>query len=247
MNVKYIALSETGSVRTNNEDYYLVFKTKDDSFTLFLIADGMGGHSAGEIASSFACKYVLEYLLVNLKRLNEIAEQVIREAYSYANQKIVELQMENPLWFGMGTTLAGVFVLKEKVIISNVGDSRVYFINQDKMLQITEDHSLVYEMYKNGKITKEEIYTHPQKNIITRAIGIGKEVDVDVYELKPQELGERWYILLCTDGLTNMVSESYIKEAFEKTSFEQIGKVLVEKALENGGIDNITVLYFTTQ
>jgi len=145
----------------------------------------------------------------------------------------------------MGTTLAGVFLLKGKVIISNVGDSRVYLINAEKIMQITEDHSLVYEMYKDGKITKEEIYTHPQKNIITRAIGVDKEIEIDIYELTQEELGERWCILLCTDGLTNMVPESYIKEVFVKSTFEKVGEVLINKALENGGVDNITVLYFT--
>ncbi|WP_039764440.1 MULTISPECIES: Stp1/IreP family PP2C-type Ser/Thr phosphatase [unclassified Caldicellulosiruptor] len=243
--VKYVALSEIGNVRTNNEDYYLIFKSNDDSFSIFLVADGMGGHNAGEVASSLACKYVLEYLLINLKRFNEIAKEVIKEAYSYANQKITELQVENPLWFGMGTTLAGVFLLKGKVIISNVGDSRVYLINAEKIMQITEDHSLVYEMYKDGKITKEEIYTHPQKNIITRAIGVDKEIEIDIYELTQEELGERWCILLCTDGLTNMVPESYIKGVFTKNTFEKVGEVLINKALENGGVDNITVLYFT--
>jgi len=112
-------------------------------------------------------------------------------------------------------------------------------------MQITEDHSLVYEMYKDGKITKEEIYTHPQKNIITRAIGVDKEIEIDIYELTQEELGERWCILLCTDGLTNMVPESYIKEVFVKSTFEKVGEVLINKALENGGVDNITVLYFT--
>ncbi len=245
--MKYIAASETGKIRTNNEDYYLVFTTRDSSFSIFLIADGMGGHSAGEVASSFACKYILEYLLIKLKNINELEEQVIKEAYYYANHKMAELQLENPVWYGMGTTLAGVFVLKDRVIVSNVGDSRVYLINENGILQITEDHSLVYEMYKSGKITKEKIYTHPQKNIITRAIGIERNIEVDIYRFSFQELGEKWYILLCTDGLTNMVSEMYIKDTFEKISFERIGKVLIDKALENGGIDNITVLYFTAK
>lgn len=243
--MRYIALSEIGSVRTNNEDYYLIFESNDDTFSMFLIADGMGGHNAGEIASSFACKYVLEYILINKERFDNISRQIIKEAYSYANQKITELQSKNPAWFGMGTTLAGVFLFSNKVIISNIGDSRVYIVGENTIKQITEDHSLVYEMYKDGKITKEEIYTHPQKNIITRAIGVDKDIEVDIYELTYEELGDKWYILLCTDGLTNMVSESCIKEAFMENSFEKIGEVLIKKALENGGIDNITVLYFT--
>lgn len=242
--MKYIAISETGNVRTNNEDYYLVFKSNNDNFSIFLVADGMGGHNAGEVASSLACKYVLEYLLLSIKRFEALPIDVIKEAYLYANQRIIELQFENPLWFGMGTTLAGVFCLKDKVIIGNVGDSRVYLVTSEKILQITEDHSLVYQMYKDGKITKEEIYTHPQKNIITRAIGADKEVKVDIYEFTKNELKSNSYILLCTDGLTNMVSEHYIKDAFDNYSFEKIGEVLINKSLENGGVDNITVVYF---
>uniref|UniRef100_A0A7C5V1W1 Stp1/IreP family PP2C-type Ser/Thr phosphatase n=1 Tax=Caldicellulosiruptor owensensis TaxID=55205 RepID=A0A7C5V1W1_9FIRM len=239
--VKYVALTEKGNIRANNEDYYLVY-TGEDGLNVFLIADGMGGHSAGEVASSLACKYVLDYILLNQKSLEYSLKETIKEAYKYANQKIIHHQMKNPVLYGMGTTLAGLFCYRDKIFISNIGDSRVYIVDSNEIRQITEDHSLVYEMFKDGKITKEEIYTHPKRNIITRAVGIEEDLEVDVYELTRDE-SQHYYFLLCTDGLTNMVLESYIQKIFEENSFDEIGKTLIEKALEAGGTDNITVIY----
>ncbi|WAM35361.1 Stp1/IreP family PP2C-type Ser/Thr phosphatase [Caldicellulosiruptor acetigenus] len=239
--VRYVALTEKGNVRANNEDYYIVY-TGEDGLNIFLIADGMGGHSAGEVASSLACQYVLDYILLNQKMLEYSLKETIKEAYRYANQKIINHQIKNPLLYGMGTTLAGLFCYKDKILVSNIGDSRVYIIDSNEIRQITEDHSLVYEMFKDGKITKEEIYTHPKKNIITKAVGIEEELEVDIYEFA-REKGKDYCFLLCTDGLTNMVFETYIHKIFKENSFDEIGKRLIEKALEAGGIDNITVVY----
>ncbi|ACM60145.1 protein phosphatase [Caldicellulosiruptor bescii] len=239
--VKYVALTEKGNIRTNNEDYYIVYKG-EDGLNVFLIADGMGGHSAGEVASSFACQYVLDYILLNQKMLKYSLKEIIKEAYRYANQKIINHQIKNPLLYGMGTTLAGLFCYKDKILVSNIGDSRVYIIDNNEIRQITEDHSLVYEMFKDGKITKEEIYTHPKKNIITRAIGIEEELEVDLYEIE-REQNKDYCFLMCTDGLTNMVFDTQIHEIFKKNDFYDVGKKLIEKALEAGGIDNITIVY----
>ncbi|WP_041723158.1 Stp1/IreP family PP2C-type Ser/Thr phosphatase [Caldicellulosiruptor hydrothermalis] len=239
--VRYVALTEKGNVRANNEDYYIVYKG-EDGLNVFLIADGMGGHSAGEVASSLACQYVLDYILLNQKMLEYSLKETIKEAYRYANQKIINHQIKNPLFYGMGTTLAGLFCYKDKILVSNIGDSRVYIVDSNEIRQITEDHSLVYEMFKDGKITKEEIYTHPKKNVITRAVGIEEELEVDIYELAREE-GKDYCFLLCTDGLTNMVFETYIHKIFKENNFDEIGKRLIEKALEAGGIDNITVIY----
>lgn len=239
--MRYNCITNVGNIRENNEDYYLVFQKENELMTIFIVADGMGGHNAGEIASKYACKLLLGYLQLNIEKLKQSPFDMIEKGFTWVNNKLFRLQYDYPNLSGMGTTLSMALLIDNKLIIANVGDSRVYRITYDEILQITEDHSLVYQMYKEGKITKEEINTHPQKNIITRAVGVTENINVDVFE---QEMKNDSYILMCTDGLTNMLTEDYIHGIFKTYSFDDIGEILVKKAIEKGGFDNITVIYF---
>jgi len=241
--VRYFCLTSIGKVRNNNEDYFLVFQSYEKNINIFVIADGMGGHNAGEIASKLACELILGYLLLNIDNLIDSPHDTLKSGFDYTNDKLFLMQHYNDDLIGMGTTLVLVLVIGDKIVIANVGDSRVYRIDHNGIFQMTEDHSLVYQMYKEGKITKEEINTHPQKNIITRAVGVADSIEVDIVD---QKISDGCFVLMCTDGLTSMVSEAYIYETFMKSEFDEIGFRLSNEAIKMGGIDNITIVYFKT-
>lgn len=233
------AITDVGLIRENNQDSMFVSKNKD--FPLFIIADGMGGHNSGEVASSMAVDLVKENLifhkekLVNDKNIKNLLESAILDA----NKKIYNKSKENEIYNKMGTTVILAYINKSKIYLAHVGDSRAYIVGEG-IEQITEDHSLVNELVKNGSITKEEALHHPQKNMITRAVGTSDSLDIDIYVLpyKKEDI-----LVLCSDGLSNMVVEEELLNTFKGEDDMCIAvDKLVLKAKENGGKDNISVI-----
>ena len=231
-------LSDIGLVRKINEDAYLCEYTNGDA-TYFIVADGMGGRNAGEVASSTAIDYIKDYIKKYSNSANEIPA-LIKNAILHANEKVYKKSILSSECVGMGTTLSLACILGEKLLIGHVGDSRVYLVRDSKITKLTEDHSLVEELVKNGTIKPEDASTHPQKNIITRALGTEYILDVDLYEF---DILDGDFIVLCTDGLSNMVTDKDILDAIRNNSdVNIICERLVVMARENGGLDNITVI-----
>ena len=224
--------SDVGKVRQLNEDFYLC-----DAPHLAIVADGMGGHAAGEIASKMATRSVTEFL----DKQNTIDEDTLRLAIVKANEIVYHASESNRNYSGMGTTMIICYEKDSVIHWAHVGDSRFYLYRDGKLHQITQDHSFVGELERSGQITKEEAETHPKRNLLMRAIGADSEIEVDTGSL-PILTDD--VVLLCTDGLTNMVSESEITMAVKlhQENLESLLGKLIDYANENGGNDNITVL-----
>ncbi len=204
---------------------------------LFVVADGMGGHNAGDYASSHAVLTMVDEIRRD-EGINVI--RVLRHAIETANTRIVEDARADESLYGMGTTLVAATVVGEFAYVANIGDSRLYLIN-DGIRQVTRDHSLVEEMIRLGEIRPEEARTHPDKNIITRAIGAEETVDIDFFE---KELQRGDILLMCSDGLSNMVEDERIGELVRTSGGDlaQKGEALVREANQNGGKDNIAII-----
>ena len=235
--LKAWGMKDIGKCREINQDYIFVSEEPIGNLpNLFLVADGMGGHKAGDLASEYTVAEVLEAVS---KSMQTIPYQILKGAFQYANQKLLEKAGESDSYTGMGTTLVAATVKNDAVYVVNVGDSRLYKIG-DKIEQITEDHSLVEEMVRMGEISKEQARNHPDKNIITKAMGVSDTVEPDYFDTDLQK-GE--CLLMCSDGLTNMVSDRQIKEIVElRTDLESCAKELIRAANQNGGRDNIAVV-----
>lgn len=235
--LKAWGMKDIGKCREINQDYISVSEEPIGNLpNLFLVADGMGGHKAGDLASEYTVAKVQEAVS---KSMQTIPYQILKGAFQYANQKLLEKAGESDSYTGMGTTLVAATVKNDAVYVVNVGDSRLYKIG-DKIEQITEDHSLVEEMVRMGEISKEQARNHPDKNIITKAIGVSDTVEPDYFDTDLQK-GE--CLLMCSDGLTNMVSDRQIKEIVElRTDLESCAKELIRAANQNGGRDNIAVV-----
>lgn len=235
--LKAWGMKDVGLCRDVNQDYIYVSEEPVGNLpNLFLVADGMGGHKAGDLASEYT---VLQVCEAAEKCMRDIPLQILKSAFQYANQKLIEKSWESPAYSGMGTTLVAVTVKDGTAYVANVGDSRLYKIG-DQIEQITEDHSLVEEMVRMGEISKEEARNHPEKNIITRAIGVTETVEPDYFDTR-LEKGE--CLLLCSDGLSNMVSDSQIKDILDHRQDLRSGaEELVRTANLNGGKDNIAVV-----
>lgn len=235
------ALTDTGNVREKNEDYYYI--SSDNKLNLFIVADGMGGHNGGEIASRSAIEAVYTYFKQNYCNLNKDINSIkkfIVESIEFANEMVFGKSFTEYDLNGMGTTLTLLLIENGYYFIGHIGDSRAYLIRNNNIIQITEDHSFVEELVKMGKITQEEARTHPQKNIITRALGVDDEIEVDVYydNIYPNDV-----IFLCTDGLTNMLTDEQILNEFIKNDEINVACAnLINLAKFNGGYDNITIV-----
>ena len=230
-------MKDVGRCRDINQDYiFLSEEPMGNLPNLFLVADGMGGHRAGDLASEYTVSRVCEAVT---KSMQKIPFQILKGAFQYANQKLIEKAGESPAYAGMGTTLVAVTVQDDTAYVANVGDSRLYKIG-GTIEQITEDHSLVEEIVRMGEISKEEARNHPEKNIITRAIGVSETVEPDYFDTK-LEKGE--CLLLCSDGLSNMLEDAQIKEILDRrTDLRSGAEELVREANRNGGKDNIAVV-----
>ncbi|MBC3804733.1 Stp1/IreP family PP2C-type Ser/Thr phosphatase [Acetobacterium fimetarium] len=232
--------SNVGSLRTVNQDAYLAatIKNIDRISYVFAVADGLGGHRSGEVAS----KTAVDFIKNNLSRIRNYFDS--EEMMSFVKDINLELKTigdDEPARLGMATTLTMCIVDGNQLCICHVGDSRAYSITDEKIVRLTKDHSLVQILVDEGKITQEEAEIHPQKNVITRALGTDNSVNVDFY---------RYYIepdaiyLLCSDGLFNMVSDNNIKAIVLENTLEDAAKKLIDLANINGGKDNITVVLF---
>lgn len=230
--------TDVGRRREVNQDYMFTSETAVGKLpNLFLVADGMGGHKAGEYASRRAVEIIVEHITAgdSNQAVTLIKKAVLEANRQLLKEAIIDIEKE-----GMGTTLVAATIVGNKMLAANVGDSRLYVVNEEEITQVTRDHSYVAEMVRSGKIKKSEAKSHPDKHMITRAVGVFPTVDVDFFEV---ELKEKDYILLCSDGLTNMVEEEEIRQIVSgQAEMEDKITTLIEVANKNGGTDNITVV-----
>lgn len=235
-----IIKSDVGKVRLNNEDAFY-FPGEDKNFPeLYIVADGMGGHKGGEIASGIAVNEVSSYINSYLTQDcdTQKVKSILESAIISANSKILSLSLKNSGFSGMGTTITVALFHNGCLYIGHVGDSRAYRIRDNNIEQLTKDHSLVWQLAEEGRITMEEAKTHPMKNVITKALGTDETIEPDILEF---DLKDNDIIILCSDGLTNMLDNDSIKSIVCSLEPEEAALKLIEKANSKGGQDNITV------
>lgn len=227
--MKGIVITDKGYQRQSNEDSYYL----DEEKKIIAVADGMGGHQAGEIAS----QSVKEYLENNY----DLEDKSFSKIFQEINDYILLSGEENKDYKGMGTTFTLLKVKEDKIFIGHIGDSRAYLLRQGKIMQLTTDHTVVNELLKSEGITKEQALEHPYKHVLSRALGVEKNIDI---EEKTFKIDKGDYILLSTDGLHGFISDEEIVKTFEENEYNiaETGKKLLEKVLETGGKDNITFI-----
>ncbi|MBQ3161666.1 MAG: Stp1/IreP family PP2C-type Ser/Thr phosphatase [Oscillospiraceae bacterium] len=235
-------ISETniGLSRTENQDRVCT-AVIDENTVLAIVCDGMGGQNAGGEASGKTAQIVFDRITKVFRSdfdSNSIRNLLI-SSIKTANSVVYDMSISSSEMVGMGTTCVIALVSNNILYAVNVGDSRLYLINHE-IRQVTKDHTIVMRMYENGEITKEQLKKHPQRNYITKAVGVSNNVDPDYFEM---ELNENSSILLCTDGLSNCCDEADIFNIVKKNTSAEVPKHLIEFALNNGGNDNITVAY----
>ncbi|CAM3948168.1 Stp1/IreP family PP2C-type Ser/Thr phosphatase [Paenibacillus alkaliterrae] len=235
--------SDIGRVRQVNEDQAWVGQL-GNGITLAIVADGMGGHQAGDVASQKAVdafRSMLEQSAAKSDLSVQEGKMLIRQAITQANEAVFELASHNELYHNMGTTIVAALVKRDNAIIGHVGDSRAYKITEGAITQLTNDHTLVNELVKSGQLSVEEAAHHPRRNVLTRAVGTDSHVEIDVQavEWSPHDV-----LLLCSDGLSNMVSEQEMLQTVRTEQLELEAKAdhLIQLALHAGGDDNITVV-----
>ena len=233
-----VAMTDIGRVRVVNQDYVYASDLPVGNLpNLYIVADGMGGHKAGDLASSYAVQTIVEAVQRSTESRPAL---ILQKAVRYANYRLYEKSGEREEYNGMGTTLVVLTVCGEEALAVNVGDSRLYEIAEGSIVQISEDHSLVAELVRKGELTQGEARKHPDKNIITRALGIQEETQMDLFPFHV-EPGNRY--LLCSDGLSNMIADEQIQKIIQSSEdIEQSGRQLVATANTNGGRDNISVI-----
>lgn len=237
--MKSFATTDIGRVRKINEDAYY---NDPENMGLYIVADGMGGHQAGEVASALAVETLSNFLLGHLKEssssLTDI-EDLLRDAIKKTNQTVYDLATSKTSYNGMGTTVVVCIVRNGWVSIGHIGDSRAYVVRKGSLRQLTTDHSLVQELLSKGRITEAEAADHPRKNILTRALGTDPAVEADLMAFQLQE-GD--VLMLCTDGITNHVETSELLHLLSEHSPERASSELIKLANSRGGFDNMTVL-----
>lgn len=239
--MEYVAKTDVGKKREKNEDYFLV-KTINDNVKIYVIADGLGGYSSGEVASKLASETIVQYLEKKYfpGKENNIKE-ILKQAVILSNNEIYKLEKTDEKYKGMGTTVVLLCVVDDKMYYSSVGDSRMYNIDSTltKITQITEDDTYVNTLLKTNVINESEAQNHPQKHMLTRAVGVFSKIDVEINEIKNEYDG---YFVICTDGVTNMLDEKEILNMFKKNKFETVAEKIIARANDKGGIDNITLI-----
>ena len=235
--MKSAGLTDVGMKRQQNQDYLFYSDDKVGALpNLYIVADGMGGHNAGDIASKTAVESTIEYIKDSGLK-NPVT--ILRRAIIYANAQVLKLARGNRAYSGMGTTFVAAVVDEDTLYVANIGDSRLYTIKDD-IEQVTMDHSLVEELIRSGRLDRNKGRNHPEKNIITKALGIDEEVEPDFFEVR-LEPGDK--ILMCSDGLSNMIEDDEIKDIVDNS--EDISKacsVLIDQANYYGVRDNISVI-----
>jgi protein phosphatase len=235
----FFAKTDKGRKRRMNQDYvFATSKPVGALPNLFLLADGMGGHKAGDFASRFAVEEFRKYISEAPKDIPSV--QLIQNAISSVNERLYKLSMEDENYSGMGTTLVSAFIDDNVITVSNIGDSRAYIIHGNTIKQITRDHSYVEEMVRRGFMRRGSQEYLNSRNIITRAVGIEPRVAADFFEV---ELSEGDYFLMCSDGLSNMADNESIRNIIrERNSVENKVQALIDIANINGGKDNIGIV-----
>ena len=238
--MKISAKTDTGKVRSSNQDSYSVFDLADGS-VMAVVCDGMGGAKGGNIASEAAVRIISEKIKSGFHEgMNENSMRLLlSSAIESANGSIFSMSCDNDELSGMGTTVVCAIIKNDTAFIANAGDSRLYIVDNNKISQITTDHSIVQMMVDNGEITPEEAKDHPKTNVITRALGVDNSLRIDYAR---EELQDGDTVLLCTDGLTNYVDDASILNVCNTCDAYQIADELIELANENGGGDNVTVV-----
>lgn len=236
--MKFVVETDVGLRRTINEDRVDVF-VRDDNRVLAVIADGMGGHNAGDVASELAISEFQKYFTAYNPDVVK-AKDWLTYTFQSINQTIARHSAMNTGCEGMGTTLIAGLFEEGEVIIAHVGDSRVYHVSKESVKQITRDHSYVNVLIDSGEINEEQAKTHPKKNVLMKAIGTERTVQPDFYEV---EFTQNSYFLFCTDGLSNKVTESFMQSLlFSDKTLQEKGQDLVEEANQSGGEDNISLI-----
>lgn len=231
--------TDIGQIREENQDYVGVFKNID-KLTFAIVADGIGGHQGGDVASSMAVSHIGRHFETTSFATPLDAVQWLSNEVRDENAQIIAKAQQFSDLRGMGTTLVAAILFEDKMIVANIGDSRGYLNRDHKLSQLTEDHSLVNELVKRGAITEEEARTHPQKNVITRTLGISEDADIDI---NLYQLLENDRLLLCTDGLSNEVNNEQMLSVLESDmSTDEKCTQLISFANQAGSPDNITVL-----
>ena len=239
-------LTDAGKVRDHNEDSVIIVKNSDNEY-LMAIADGMGGHSAGEVASSIAIGYLGKRFKEAFFHLNKIsAINWIRDSVDTINTLIFQHEKTHPESKGMGTTLVLAVYTEDYLLFGNVGDSSGFVLKDNELRKVTYDHTLVNLLVSAGELTKEEASIHPKKNVLMKALGAALNVDVDIFECD-MDMNIR-EVLLCSDGLTNMLDREQIEKVLlGEGSVEEKVERLIRKANNRGGTDNISVAYLTLE
>jgi PPM family protein phosphatase len=243
-NVKAVVLSDLGNIRTNNEDVGMFYRIAEDDVTrdkgyLLIVADGMGGHKAGEVASKMATEIISQEYFK--KNGNGGIEKILSKAFSTANRKIYELASSQNAYHGMGTTCSAFVVTGDTVYYAHVGDSRGYFMKNNQITRITEDHTYVQELVNKGEITYKEADTHPKRNILTNAMGTKPDLRIDTGKCNYSfENNDR--LMLCSDGLYDYISENELADILSNRPLQDAADYLIKEAKKRGGHDNITVV-----
>jgi serine/threonine protein phosphatase PrpC len=237
--------TDIGRIRSVNEDCASV-RSDMNGMTLALIADGMGGHKAGDVASQMAIDVMQQELkTVHHEMTVKQWEEALVRAVNRANADVYGKANFQPEFLGMGTTLVTALVTRNRLTIAHIGDSRAYLVRDGRLTRVTEDHSLVNELLKSGQINEQEAHIHPRRNVLTRALGTEQNIEADIRHTE-------WHagdmLLLCTDGLSNLLEEQVILQILvSDSSIEGKANLLIERALEAGGDDNVTVVLVSNE
>lgn len=236
----YGYLTDPGKVRDHNEDSVIVVKNSSSEY-LLAVADGMGGHRGGEIASSIAISHIgKRFSEISSIGNKEDAINWIRDVVSEANVLLYKYTSENPESVGMGTTLVLAVLTPDFLLFGNIGDSSGYVYRNEKIYKITNDHTLVNLLVKSGELTEEEAKEHPRKNVLMKALGATTKVEMDIFDVETDVDG----VMLCSDGLTNMLDDEQIAKVLsEKSSVDDRLRKLIIKSNNRGGTDNISVTF----
>lgn len=243
LKIKAFGQSHLGMKRNENQDAFMLVP----EFGLFVVADGMGGHRGGQVASLMAVTEIVDFFRDAITQ-NSAAQRnpgvLLQKAISSANMAIQRRGSEDPALQGMGTTTTAIWFTENQLFVGHVGDSRCYLVHPDRIWQLTRDHSLVQEKLRAGLITREQLKTDSNKNVITRSVGFEPEVEIDVYRMEPQQ-GD--VFLICSDGLSGMLTDTRIREiisqnVFKNGSPESAVQQLIKEANQEGGDDNVTAV-----
>lgn len=242
--MKTFYITDTGKVREHNEDSVTIVNNSNNEY-LMAVADGMGGHRAGEVASNLAIKH-LENEFFSLNSIGSKTDAVIwiKQMVDKINELIIEYSERYPDSKGLGTTLVIAIVTSEYILVGNIGDSSGFAMKENKLYKVTHDHTLVNLLAEAGKLTEQEAMNHPKKNILMKALGALEEIDIDVFDVD-MNVDK---ILLCSDGLTNLVSQDQIEKILNsELNYEDQIIRLIKKANNRGGTDNISIAYLVRE